>query len=183
MENTKKQVNGAVVWNISAKAGLVLGLISSAYLLYGKVIETTEFKGFFASLLTFVVWAVKFGACVYLMKYYLKGLRDNYSGVGKKQMMNLGMRISLLSALVYAGFTLAEYLIISPDYYANMMDTMMGIYAQSMDEASLEVMESMMSKLPTISFFSTLIYSFLFGTVLSSIWSSKLDDSNPFSEN
>ena len=63
---------------------------------------------------------------------------------------------------------------------AENMDTVMQAYSQFMDSNTMAQMDKMMTKMPQITFFSNLIYCFIFGTILSLILSRNIPNRNPF---
>ena len=75
---------------------------------------------------------------------------------------------------------LANTMLISPEQMQQAMDVAMSQYSNLLDSNSMAAMESMMGNFPAISFFSVLIYCFLYGTVLSMILSSDIPSKNPF---
>ena len=62
------------------------------------------------------------------------------------------------------------------------MDTVMQAYAQILDSNTLSQMDKMLGKMPQITFFSNLIYCFIFGTVLSAILSRNIPSKDPFAD-
>ena len=60
------------------------------------------------------------------------------------------------------------------------MDMMMQQMGSMMDSNSMALMDSYMQRLPQITFFSNLIYCFVFGTVLSYILSRNIPSRDPF---
>ena len=63
---------------------------------------------------------------------------------------------------------------------AENMDTVMQAYSQFMDSNTMAQMDKMMTKMPQITFFSNLIYCFIFGTILSLILSRNIPNKDPF---
>jgi hypothetical protein len=100
--------------------------------------------------------------------------------VDNKGTFNLGMASALLSALVYAAAAFANIAFISGDALAEQMNLMMQQMGSMMDSNSIALMDSYMEKLPQITFFSNLIYCFIFGTVLSYILSRNIPSRDPF---
>ena len=62
------------LWDSAGKAGLVLGLVSCAYVIItfflAKLSGSTG-TAFLVVLLNFLLWAAKFGGCIYLMKLFM----------------------------------------------------------------------------------------------------------------
>jgi hypothetical protein len=88
--------------------------------------------------------------------------------------------MAFLSALVYSAFTLADVLVISPDFYANQIDQVMQAYAPMMDSNTLAEMDTMTGRFPQLTFFSNLIYCFIYGTILAAILSRNIPSKDPF---
>lgn len=103
-----------------------------------------------------------------------------YPAADNRNTRNLGICSALLSAVIVAAVSLANTLLISPEQMQQAMDVAMSQYSNLLDSNSMAAMESMMGNFPAISFFSVLIYCFLYGTVLSMILSSDIPSKNPF---
>ena len=166
------------MWNTAAKAGLALGLTSAAYLLITQLMAGTS--GFLISIVSFVLWAAKFCGCIWLMSFFMKKFVASHPEADNKATFNLGMATALLSALVYAAVAFANVAFISGDAIAEQMNLMMQQMGSVMDSNSMALMDSYMQKLPQITFFSNLLYCFVFGTVLSYILSRNIPSRDPF---
>ena len=57
------------MWNTAAKAGLVLGLIPTAYMFITMWIAANP--GFLGTVLNMILWAAKFVGCINLVKYVM----------------------------------------------------------------------------------------------------------------
>ena len=166
------------MWNTAAKAGLVLGAVSAAYMYVTQLMAGTS--GFMMTLLSFLLWTVKFGGCIWLMSFFMKKHAATHPDVGNKGTFNLGMATALLSALVYSAAAFANVAFISGDAIAEQMEMMMQQMGSMMDSNSMALMDSYMQRLPQITFFSNLLYCFVFGTVLSYILSRNIPSRDPF---
>ena len=62
------------------------------------------------------------------------------------------------------------------------MDATMQQLAPMMDSNSKEVMRKMLDMMPQLTFFSNLIYCFLFGTVVSAVLSRSVPPRDPFAD-
>ena len=71
-------------------------------------------------------------------------------------------------------------LFITPEAMQETVNAVLSQYAGMLDTNTMNSVEQMMGKLPAITFFSNLIYCFLYGTVLSAILSSNIPSKNPF---
>lgn len=177
MEQIRKNL-----WNSAAKAGMVLGLVSSAYLFINQWVTSMGIP-VLSGVLGFVLWAVKFGGCIWLMMFFMKKFAAENTAADNSTTMKFGIATALLSALVYAAFSFANMAYFSTDLIAENMDAVMQAYSQFMDSNTMSQMEKTMTKLPQITFFGNLIYCFIFGTILSAILSRNIPSRDPFASN
>lgn len=170
------------IWNEAGKAGLIFGLISSAYMFITQALGTIEMGAFLTSVLTFLLWAVKFGGCIWLMMLVMKKFVQKYPEATNQDTFRLGMFTALLSALIYAAISFANMAFISADTYAQQMEAVMQTYAQMMDSNTMAMMDKWVGRMPQITFFSNLIYCTLYGIVLSAILSRNIPVKDPFAD-
>ena len=168
------------MWNTAAKAGLVLGLVSTAYMFVTQLMAGAS--GFIMTILGFLLWAAKFGGCIWLMSFFMKKHVAAHPDVDNKGTFNLGMATALLSALVYSAAAFANIAFISGDSMAEQMNLMMQQMSGMMDSNTMTLMDSYLENLPQITFFSNLLYCFVFGTVLSFILSRNIPSRDPFAD-
>ena len=116
------------------------------------------------------------------MKFFMKQFTAENKEATNSNTFRLGMAMAILSALVYSAFAFANVAFISPDLYTEQMDAMMQQMAPMMDSNTMSVMETYMENLAQITFFTNLIYCFLYGTVLSFILSRNIPSKDPFAE-
>ncbi len=171
------------MWDTAGKAGLILGLISSAYLFLNQWASGAEMPAFLSVLLNIVLWVTKFGGCIMVMMIFMKKFVAENPEADNSKSFHFGMATAILSALVYSAVSFANVAFISADFFAEQMDTVMQAYAQFMDSNTMSQMDNMLAKMPQITFFSNLIYCFLYGTVLSLILSRNIPSRNPFADN
>ena len=91
-----------------------------------------------------------------------------------------GIITSLLSALIYSAASFANTAFINKELFTEQIDMVMQNYARIMDSNTINAMEKMLDMMPQITFFSTLAYCILFGTVLSAILSRNVPSRDPF---
>ena len=169
------------MWNTAAEAGLVLGLISAAYMFLTQWIASAPSA--VSVILSMILWAGKFGGCIWMMVFYMKRHTANHPEITNKDTFNLGMATALLSAVVYSAAAFANVAYISGDAVAEQLRISMQQMSSMMDSNSIAMMETFMQKLPQITFFSNLIYCTAFGTVLSFILSRNIPSRDPFANN
>ena len=171
------------LWEEAGKAGLALGAVSSAYLFMTQFIGNIEMPAVVTMLVNTVLWAAKFGGCIWLMMYFMKKFCKQHPSVGNITTYNLGLAISVLSALVYAAASFANTAFISADMINENMNLVMEQMAPMMDSNSMNQMDEIISKLPQITFFSNLFYCIIYGSILSFILSRNIPSKNPFADN
>ena len=164
------------MWNTAGTAGLVLGTVSSAYLYAGQLISGDLSPAtLWQQVLSLALWGIKFALCVFIMRFAMTRFAHENKDAGIKQIFRTGVLTALLSSLVFNGFYLANMLYISPEYYNEVFGTMISQMSAEMDSNSKVALDRLAPMIPQITFFSNLIYCFLFGVVLSGIISRKIN--------
>lgn len=182
MTNMEQNAIRRNLWNTAGKAGLILGLLSSAYLFINQWATAAEMPAFLKVLLDIILWAAKFGGCIMVMMIFMKKFAAENPEADNSKTFRFGMAAAILSALIYSAVSFANIAFISADFFAEQMDTVMQAYSQFMDSNTLAQMDKMLGKMPQITFFSNLIYCFIFGTVLSAILSRNIPSKDPFAD-
>lgn len=180
MENTDSKSG---FWNLAGKAGLVLGAVSSVYMLIGQLLSSgasTTGAAFLLSLLSLVLWAAKFVGCILLMKLFMKKYAATDRSISNSDTFKFGMSVALLSSIVYSAFYFAYVSFIAPDTFATALSMISESYSSMMTSEAMEALEN--TNMERVSFFTNLIYCFIFGTILSAILSSNIPSKNPFDE-
>ena len=170
------------MWSMAGVEGLKLGLVSAAYLFASILLEKSGMPLLLTTILAFVLWAAKFAGCILLMRYAMLKFAASESGISNKDSFRFGMATALLSALVFSAISFANVAFLSADMYSEQINNALQQMAPMMDSNSLSMVDRYMEKLPQITFFSNLIYCFLFGTVLSSILSKNIPSTDPFAD-
>ena len=171
-----------IIWERAGKAGLVLGGVSIAYMLCSMLTARLAENGsaFLFSMLNLLLWLAKFVACIYLMRFFMLRFSQADPSADTARVFRFGMLTALLSALLYSAFCMAYVSFIQPDFFSQSMEMLQD--NPFLDSNSMAAIEEMMPKLPTISFFANLIWCWLFGTILSAIFSRNIPPQNPFSD-
>lgn len=170
------------MWNSAGKAAIFLGLISSAYLFITQYMEHLKLPAFAGGLLGFILWAAKFGGCIWLMTFFMKKFAGGNSSADNSSTFRFGMITAFLSALIFSAAAFADVAFIHPDKYTEAIDSAMQTYVKMLDSNTMNALDNVMGKLPQITFFSNLIYCFIYGTVLSAILSRSIPSTDPFSD-
>lgn len=180
----EKTLSRRDIWDGAGKAGLVLGLVSIAYVLLSWLL--TKLGGstgmaLLSTLLAFVLWVAKFAGCILLMKLFMTRFAAAHPDADNSDTFRFGMVTALLSALIFSAFDMAYLTWIAPDTLAQAMEAVQESYGSMLPAESLEALENI--NFGTVTFFVNLIYCFLFGTVLSAILSRNIPSRNPFADN
>ena len=180
--NMEQNVTQKNMWNMAGKAGLVLGLISTAYLFITQGLGQIEIPALVNSILGFVLWAAKFIGCIWIMKFFMKKFVAENSKTSNSGTFRLGLAMAILSALVYSAAAFANVAFISPELFEQQMDMVMQQMGSMMDSNTQSLLETYMENLAQITFISNLIYCYVFGTILSFILSRNIPSKDPFAE-
>ena len=168
------------MWNSAGKAAIILGLVSSAYLFMTQYLAQLQMPAVVNMLISFVLWAAKFAGCIWLMLFFMRKFVKENPQADNSSSFRFGIITSLLSALIYSAASFANTSFINKELFTEQMDMVMQNYARIMDSNTMNAMEKMLDMMPQITFFSTLAYCFLFGTVLSAILSRNVPSRDPF---
>lgn len=174
------------IWDMASKAGLALGLISTAYfgigILGSSLNPRPGVQSALFSLVTAALWAAKFVACIAVMKLFMQKLVSEESDADNSDTFRLGVASAFLSALIYAGAYLIYVRYINPEMLSESISTVMEQMGSLMDSNARQEIDDIIPRLPSLTFFANLAWCFLYGTVLSAILSRNIPDSNPFSD-
>jgi hypothetical protein len=179
MDSTTKKI----FWNYAGTAGLMLGMISSANMFIGQYLSTLELSKTMITLTGGLLWCAETAGCICLMYFYMKKFALEFPSEERKTVHHLGVTVAFFSALLYSAMTFANMAYFSADYFTAAYQQILQSAAPALDSNSRAMMTKFMENLPQISFFSNLIYCFLFGTIASSIISRSIFAKKVFSEN
>lgn len=172
-----------IFWNYAGIAGLMLGMISSANMFMGQYLSTMELSKTMITLVGGLLWCAETAGCICLMYFYMKKFALEFPSEDKKTVHRLGVATAFFSALIYSAMTFANIAYFSADYFAGAYQEILQNAAPALDSNSRTLLTKFMENLPQISFFSNLIYCFIFGTIVSSIISRSIFTKKMFSEN
>ena len=168
------------IWDRAAKAGLVFGAVSSVYMFVTQFLSTSNMPPFAMTALSAVLWIAKFVGCIWLMKFFMNKLTKDFPQAGNSDTFWFGALAGVLSALIFAAVSFANLEFISPDFYSSQREAAMQQFAPMMDSNTLATTEKILENLPSITFFSNLIYCSIYGILLSAILSRMIPSKDPF---
>ena len=172
-----------VIWDMASEAGLALGVTTCVIFLLQSV---TSFESasvalnLTGSVLGLLLWAAKFFGCIWLMKFFMKKLCLENPGADNIDTRRMGIAAAALSAIICAAFQLAYANFINPELYSEAMDTAISSYSNMLTSDEVSKLEELKGSLGNISFFTNLIYCFVYGWILSLILSKNIPSQNPF---
>ena len=169
-------------WECAGKAGLILGGVSILYAALLTLIGVVNPEGTstFLALLRVLLWLAKLVGCILLMRFFMSRFALANPDADRSRVFRFGMAAALLSALLYSGAHLA-YLSLNPGIFEEAIASVVESNPMVTDEMAA-LMTDLAPRMPTYMFFGNLGYCFLFGTILSAIFSSSIRPNNPFAE-
>ncbi len=170
------------MWNDAGKAGLALGAVSAVYLFATQLMTNAGMPAFVNVFLTGLLWAVKFGGCIWLMMFFMKRFAAENPEADNRATRRFGTIAALLSALVYSAISFANVAFISADMFSEQTSLLIQQMAPMLDSNTMAQMDKYMENLPQITFFSNLIYCFIYGALLSAILSRNIPSRDPFAD-
>lgn len=176
----KETLEKNTVVNLACLCGAVLGLFT---------IVCSAITGFcgglnaiLVSIISTVLWMARFAGCIFIMRWYMLKLSRGYEGVTNRKTFMLGMLSALFSAILVSAYAYFNIEFIHPEQMKEAMDTIYQTYSGILDSNTMDSLKEMEGSMSTISFVSSLIYCFLYGTALSAILSSNIPSKNPFED-
>lgn len=173
-------MDNKIIWNAACKAGLAFGAISSVYMFATQFLSAGKFPAFAMMAVSSVLWIAKFVGCIWLMMFFMRKLVREYPEADNSATFRFGALTGVLSALIYAAVSFANYEFISPDLISSQMDATMQQLAPMMDSNTMAQTEKMLDNISSITFFSNLIYCSIYGILLSAILSRMIPSKDPF---
>lgn len=183
----KETADRHIIWNEAAKAGLALGIFTGLFVVASMLLSnigTGAGARMLASLASVALWLLKFIGCLWLLRFAMLRFYSRYDGITAKESFRFGMLTALTSAIIVAGLNLLCTTALFPDVMQQAIDSSMQSYSSimSFSDSDRVAIERMMSHMPQISFFVTLIYCFLYGTAASKIFSSTIPPRDSFGD-
>lgn len=169
-----------ILWNKAAKNGLVLGLFTAACRILAQIVAGAEIPTAGTAVLNGIIWLLQFGGCIWIMRFLMERLTRQFEGVDNRDTARYGRLLALTSSLIFAAAMLFDVLFISPETIDRQMDLYYQLYGQQLDENTRSALKTIEDWYPQIMFFSTWIYSWIYGVILASILSISVPQKDPF---
>ena len=166
------RISNKTIWSDAALYGLVLGIVTIGFSLLHTL--AAKVSGIAGGFLGTGLWILKFAGCILLFRYFLQRFAKNRPEAEYEDTKTLGLAVALTSALIVAAYGLADALYIHPEAMQEAMDAAMASYSSMLTSDQMDMMGNMTGSMPVISFFTMLIYCFLFGLVLTFIFAPKI---------
>ncbi len=136
----------------------------------------------FQSVLSLVLWGLKFGLGLYLTYYFMRRFSDSLQEPDRREVFKFGRVLALMAAFVYSAFYFIYAQFIAPELFSDAIGLLADNYSQMMPQDAVDEILDMAPDMPKIAFVTNLFYCWLFGTVLAAIFSASLTR-NPFRDN
>ena len=169
------------MWNKAAGNGLLLGLFTALCRIASQVIALSGTASAGTAVLSGIIWLLQTGGCIWIMKFFMERLVRQYDGVDSRDTARYGRMLALTSSLVFAGIMLADIVYIFPETADTQLSLYRQLYGEQMDANMRSALKTIEDNYPKIMFFSTLIYSWLYGVILSAVLSLTIPGKDPFS--
>ncbi len=167
-------IDKKIISSEAAKAALLFGLASGAYIILSLVLTVQA--------VVYILDLAKFVGLILLMKYCMQSLLNRYDGVNAGSLRHYGTLIALFSAIITAAVAYITYQHIFPEAVKAVWDEIYVQMGSSLDEntrLSLQWTEANFAPLVMVSQF---IWCFLYGWILSLILAPRISPSDPFNE-
>ena len=171
-----KNISSKDLWRWASVGALALAAISSAYLFITYALTSGSTV---VTILKSILEVAKIVGCILVMRWFMRRFKEDWPDAQKSDIRGLGTAMALLSAVLFAGVSMAVFLA-NPDLVSQAIDAAMSAYSSQLDHNSRTLLESLPGKMPAIAFFSNLIYCFLYGWILSAILAPGVCTDNPF---
>lgn len=182
----RQDIDMRTILNEAAKSGLLLGLFTGVFIYVAMLIGMINSDSFGAKLMITVVnallWMLKLVGCLWLLRFFMLRFAVANPTLTPRSSFRFGMFTALFSAIIVAGIGLVNITLIAPESMQSAIEAAMQSYSSALSASEQVTLERTLSRLPLISFFSSLIYCFLFGTVAAKIFSASIPPRDIFGE-
>ena len=169
METTNK-------WQSAALNGLLLSLVTIISSLIQSIFEL-------GTVTSMLLWAIKFGACIYLLYYFMKQYANQFETVSYRESFGYGAILCTFSAIVCSCFAFISLTLLFPDQLDKSLEAVQSVMESgNYNDEQIEAINKVSGKLPQITLFWSLFYYSVFGAVVSAIIANFTKRTNPFAE-
>lgn len=163
-------------WQSAALNGLLLSLVTIIHSLISTIFEPGTF-------LSMVLWAIKFGACIYLLYWFMKQYSANFDTISYGQSFQYGFIVSVFSSIVCSCYIFLSLTLLFPDQLDQSLAAMQSIIESgSYNDEQIDAINEVSGKLPQITLFWSLFYYSVFGAIVSAIIANFTKKTNPFAQ-
>ena len=178
-------ISAKTLWDCGGKGGLILGGVTIGFMLLNLLVgllPDSSVGVFLSTVLNFILWGAKLFCCIYVLYALMRKFTLDFPGSDRKTVRKYGVITGFTSAILVAAFSLVYYLYIDPNALSDSFTAATEAYSSMLDSNSMQAMEQLQGSLPSITFFSLLIYCTLFGWAASAIIASRLVKDDPFKQ-
>ena len=178
----KEKTTAKDMWESAGYAGLALGLVSAAYMIINSYLGASGLSAGTIALIQMPLWIAKFVGCILLMKFFMKKFHAAHPNSANRDVRRMGVATALLSAFLFTAIQYIFMAYIQADLYASQYELILQQYSSGMDLNTMNMMEKFVDMLPQISFFSSLLYCFAYGSIIAAILSRNIAGNDPFAD-
>lgn len=173
----KKEFSSNLSWNTAAVTGLIMAAVTIVLALILSL--CSKIGGVGGSAFSFILSLVKICVCIWVFGLIMKRFYDTVEN-DYVSLQRYGMKVALFSSILVAAWSALDILVFHPGQMEESIAEMQSQMSGMLDSNSLAAMEDILPKLPVISFFSNLIYCFIWGWILATVYARRLCPINPF---
>ena len=161
-------------WHSAALNGLLLSVVTIVY----SLISTIFHPGTFVSV---ILWSIKFGACIYLLYYFMKQYSGMFETISYGESFRYGAILSVFSSIVCSCFAFLSITLLFPEQLDQSLAAMQSVIETgNYNDEQIDAINQVSGKLPQIMLFWSLFYYSVFGVIVSAIIANYTKKTNPF---
>lgn len=161
-------------WGSAALDGILLSLITIIFSLLSSILEP---KG----ILAFLIWLIKFGACIAVLYYFMKRYANQMTHISYKEAFMYGFWVCTFSSIICAAFNLISITFIFPEQASTLSETLQSaMAAQQLSGDEENTIMKIMDNFPSYMFVFSLLYYIILGIIYSSIIANFTKRTDPY---
>ncbi len=161
-------------WQSAALNGLLLSVVTIVY----SLISTIFHPGTFVSV---ILWTIKFGACIYLLYYFMKQYSGMFETISYGESFRYGAILSVFSSIVCSCFAFLSITLLFPEQLDQSLAAIQSVIETgNYNDEQIDAINQVSGKLPQIMLFWSLFYYSVFGVIVSAIIANYTKKTNPF---
>ncbi len=161
-------------WGDAARDALMLAAVSVAVMAVCLYIPPK------AAFIGTILSLGKLVASIWILTFFIRRYASRFDVIGSGHCLRYGMKTSLLSSVICAGFQLLSITVLKPGNVAEVFDMFMESAGDKLPQEGIDAMYGMLDKLPQAVFLYSLISYWLIGIIVSAVAASAYKKNNIF---